>query len=78
MHMRSTLNIDDKLLEKASRGDVKEALRELSANPKISKRELGKIKDWMKDHGANVPKPKGPLSIGTSEGKIEVDLDVVA
>ena len=66
-----------KIMREATGKEIKEALRQLASNPKISKKEFEKIRDWMKTNGANVPKRKGPLSIGTSEGKLEVDMNAV-
>lgn len=64
-----------KILRKATPGEVKEALREISY--KITRREYEQIKDWLKENGVGVPRTHGPKSIGTSEGALPVDQEVV-
>jgi len=63
------------ILGKASEGDIKEALGGISG--KISRGEYKKVKEWMKTIGVELPEPKGAPAIGTSEGELPVDQEVL-
>ncbi|MEW6035309.1 MAG: hypothetical protein AB1529_01735 [Candidatus Micrarchaeota archaeon] len=63
------------ILGKSSEGELREALREISY--RISRREYEKVKDWLKKHGAEPPKLPAARSIGTSEGELPVDPEVL-
>jgi len=64
-----------KLLKKATPGEVKEALRQISQ--KITRKEYEKVKEWLKENGIGIAKASGPSSIGTSEGELPVDQEVI-
>jgi hypothetical protein len=64
------------ILERATDGEMREALREISG--RITKGEFEKVKEWLKDKGGRLPKlPKGARTIGTSGGELPVDLEVI-
>jgi hypothetical protein len=64
-----------RILEGATDGQIREALREISG--KISKKEFEQVKEWLKEKGARIPKlPQTVKGIGTSEGELEVDMEV--
>jgi hypothetical protein len=63
------------ILEKATPQDIKEALREITG--KISKGELDKLKEWLKGKGAKTPEMPPVITIGTSEGDLPVDQEVI-
>lgn len=64
-----------KMLRKATPAEVKEALREISY--KITRKEYEQIKEWLKENNVGVPRAQGPKAIGTSEGELPVDQEVV-
>lgn len=63
------------IIKNATPQDIKEALREISN--KISKGELDKLKEWLKDKGVKPPEMPPVIVIGTSEGDLPVDQEVM-
>jgi len=66
-----------KILENATPGEIRKALREIS--DKISRHEFKKVEDWLGKNGVKPHKSSHPpiLTIGTSEGELQVDREVV-
>lgn len=64
-----------KIIMGAGDGEKKDALRDISG--KVTRRAYEKIKEWLKDQGVRLPPVPGPKSIGTSEGELKVDLEVM-
>jgi hypothetical protein len=64
-----------KQLKEATPDEIKEALRDIAF--KITKKEWEKVKEWVKGHGGKVVKLPGIKSIGTSEGELPVDKEVL-
>jgi hypothetical protein len=66
-------------LKNASPGEIKEAMRQISH--KLTKGECERLRKWLKDKGKEAPKtplPGGMRSIGTSEGELTIDPDVIS
>jgi hypothetical protein len=63
-----------KALRNATPGEIKDALREISQ--KITRKEYEQIKEWLKENGVKTPKVHNK-SIGTSEGDLPVDQEVI-
>lgn len=68
-----------KLLGKATPGEMREALREIAQ--KITRKEYEKVKEWLENKGKDlkgtVPSSGQSFGIGTSEGELPVDREVV-
>jgi len=73
------LNIEE-IIKRASGGDIRRALREVSED--ISRGEYKKVRDWLKDKGANIPEAsldKPFVAIGTEDsGEIKIDPEIVS
>jgi hypothetical protein len=66
------------ILRKATPQEVREALREISY--KISRREYEKVKEWIEKNGGNlasVSESRQRTGIGTSNGELTVDQEVI-
>ena len=67
----------EEIMKKASRGEIRKALREISGE--ISRGEYKQIREWLRDKGVRMPEDYqgGTLGIGTSEGELQIDREVV-
>ena len=66
----------DGILKDMTPGQLKEALRDISG--KITKREFERVRKWLESRGVKLPKPSsGMNSIGTSEGDLPIDQEVI-
>ena len=67
----------DEILKRATKGEIRKALREASGE--VSRGEYKQIKEWLREHGVKLPEdtPGASIGIGTSEGVLEIDKEVV-